>query len=271
MMRVSGTHQCPCCKKSDWCLIGKDVIICMRVTSGRPKTFSDGTTGWLHKRDGSELPQLAFKKPPENYIDSKKLLDKWALDYGFKSLTYLGKSLGVTSDSLEKMGCVKAPAPCVWGFPMHDGLGYAIGIRLRHENGKKWCEPGSHNGLFLPKTKPSNHIVICEGPTDCAAALDIGLYPVGRPNCNGGVNFIKEFIHEHRIHRATIVADVDNDRELNGVIVNPGIQGAIALSELLGIPNRCVTLPAKDLRSFVAEGGTLAAFNAIADQNVWSR
>lgn len=271
MMRVSARVRCPCCKKHDWCLIGKDVVICMRVASGRAKSFADGSMGWLHDREGGELPALPPKRVPPPTFDSAKLLKKWAVDYGYQSLTYLAKTLGVSPESLERLGCVKAPQHATWAFPMYDGKGYIIGIRLRHENGRKWCEPGSHNGLFIPNWKPDKHIAIVEGPTDCAAALTLGLYAIGRPSCNGGVNLINDFIHEHRIQRATIVADVDGDRVINGTTVNPGIQGAINLGELLKIPTRCVTLPAKDVREFVTSGGTLAEFNAVSEQNVWSK
>jgi hypothetical protein len=64
---------------------------------------------------------------------------------------------------------------------------------------------------------------------------------------------------------------VDNDRMVDGSIVNPGIQGAMALGELIGIPSRCVTLPAKDMREFVTLGGDQATFKSIADQVVWNK
>lgn len=270
MRRVTVKTPCLICKKTDWCLFGRDVSICMRVPSARPKQFSDGSIGYLHARNGGELPKLQPKAKVPVDFSSRKTLDKWRVDYGLKSLVYLAKTLGVSVDSLEQLGCTKAPQHSVWGFPMSDGKGYVIGIRLRHENGRKWCEPGGHNGLFIPKHVPSKEIVICEGPTDTAAALTLGLCAIGRFNCCGGVNMIQEFIHDRGVRRATIIADVDDDREIGGVTVNPGIQGAIALANLLPIPTRIVTLPTKDIRAFVVGGGTLETFNAVASQIVWS-
>lgn len=271
MFRVDRAKPCIVCKKSDWCVYGKDVAICMRVPSSRPKTFSDGSMGWLHSRDGSPLPTLPPKPPVIVSKDSNRIVLEWRAKWGTASLDYLAKTLAVTKESLEMLGCVKAPQHAVWGFPMHDGKGFIIGIRMRHENGRKWCEPGGHNGLFLPLCIPTREVVICEGPTDTAAALSIGLFAIGRFNCCGGIGQIQEYIKRLGIKRATIVADVDQDRKINGNTINPGIQGAIALGEVIGIPSRCVTLPTKDMREFVAKGGTAEHFQAIASQNVWNK
>ena len=257
------------CKKDSWCIYGKDVSICMRVPNDRPKSFSDGSIGYLHARDGGELPKLALKDKVPVDFSSRKTLEKWRVDYGFTSLVYLARELSVSVESLEQLGCAKSPQSRVWGFPMSDGKGYVIGIRLRHEDGRKWCNPGGHNGLFIPKGTPQKEITITEGPTDCAAALTLGLYAIGRFNCCGGVHMIREFIHENKIVRATIIADVDDDREINGATVNPGIQGAVGLAGLLSIPTRIVTLPTKDMRSFLQAGGNAATFASIANQLVW--
>lgn len=253
-------------------MFGKDIAICMRVASPRSKAFADGSIGYLHRMDGTSIPAyvppVRAEKP---YVDSGRLHSEWAMRYGLDSLHYLAKKLGVSKDALHELRCVKAPQHCVWGFPMHNGKREIIGIRMRHENGRKWCEPGGHNGLFLPYCEPQKEVVICEGPTDTAAAIHIGLYAIGRFNCSGGVGMIQEFIKINRIKRATIVADVDNDRVINGAVVNPGIQGAMALGELLGIPNRCVNLPCKDMREFVTSGGDRTQFNSLANQIVWQK
>lgn len=271
MTRVSRSHPCPVCKKSDWCLMGTDVVVCMRVQSSRVKMFADSTIGWLHRRNGDPLPLPPPRKAVQPDFNSGKLLQKWAVDYGFKSLNYLARTLSVSVEALEKLRCVKAPQHCVWGFPMYDGAGNIIGIRMRHENGRKWCEPGGHNGLFLPSGTVDRHIVICEGPTDTAAALTIGLYAIGRFNCCGGIHQIQDFVRRNHVKRAMIVADVDQDREINGQVVNPGITGAITLAEHLGIPSCTVTLPAKDMRDFVQRGGDRKTFLAITNQLVWSQ
>ena len=58
-------------------------------------------------------------------------------------------------------------------FPMRDDNSIIIGIRRRFGNGKKVCVVGSQNGLFIPAgIENASKLVICERPTDCAAALD---------------------------------------------------------------------------------------------------
>lgn len=271
MQRVDRVHYCKVCLKTDWCLYGVDVAICMRVPSHRPKHFSDGTVGYLHSQSGDRLPEIQPKKAEVIHVDSAKLVDTWRKQYGLSSLAYLAQTLGVDVKALELLECVKAPQHLVWGFPMRDGRGFIIGIRMRHANGRKWCEPGGHNGLFVPNKYSDGEITICEGPTDTAAALSLGLNAIGRFNCCGGIGMIQEHIKKAHIKRATIVADVDNDRVVNGSTINPGIQGAIALAEVLGIPTRCVTLPTKDIRNFLLVGGTRLHFDSIANQQVWNK
>ncbi len=272
LRRVSKTHPCTVCKKPDYCLFGLDVALCMRVPSQSTKVFSDGTVAYLHRRDGGPLPTLPPKRQDQPTLNCSKLLLKWGVDYGFKSLAYLANSIGVKADALEQSGCVKAPEHGVWAWPMYDGKGYVIGIRMRHESGKKWAVPGSHNGLFLSKKLSRDELWIVEGVTDLAAAISMGQDNcVGRPSCNGGVGFLNETIKRLGIKRATIVADVDDDRLINERTVNPGIQGAMALRELMHIPTRCVTLPTKDLREFSQLGGNAMVFNAVAAPNPWSR
>jgi phage/plasmid primase-like uncharacterized protein len=253
-------------------MYGKDIIVCMRVTSERHRTFADGSIGYLHSYNGTPLPSVTEKKKQDKpFVDQGRIAQSWREKYGHESLPILAKDLGVPVEVLTQLGTVKAPQHDVWGFPMRDDKGHVIGIRMRHRNGRKWCEPGGHNGLFIPQIPPQSEVVICEGPTDTATALSLGLYAVGRFNCSGGVMMLTEFIKHNKIKRATIVADVDNDREINGRSVNPGIQGAMALRELMHVPTRCVTLPTKDLREFAHLGGNAMVFNAVAAPNVWSR
>ena len=270
--RVKKSEPCPICKKEDWCLIGTDIVICMRITSQRSKSFADGSIGYIHQKEGGpEIRTPSQNRPEKLFVNSAEIAKKWAYQYGTESLNYLAKNLGICKATLVLLRCVKAPQHCVWGFPMRNGRGEIIGIRMRHENGRKWCNPGGHNGLFIPNCTPQKEVVICEGPTDTAAVLHMGMYAIGRFNCSGGIYQIQEFIREQKINRATIISDNDEDREINGTVVNPGIQGAIALSELIGIPSRCVTLPTKDVREFVVNGGNISSFKSIADQNVWNK
>jgi hypothetical protein len=58
---------------------------------------------------------------------------------------------------------------------MNDGKRSVIGIRLRNDLGRKWAVTGSRQGLFLPGPHPGQTVLIVEGPTDAAAAVDLGV------------------------------------------------------------------------------------------------
>lgn len=272
--RVGKKHPCPICQKEDWCMYGKSIAICMRVSSNKVKEFRDGSIGYIHVTDDSvkPLPYVPLKPAHERQpMNCQALLDEWLHRQGSSSLDYLARTLGVTRKSLELIGCVKSPQRSVWGFPMFDSARVPIGIRLRHEGGQKWSEPGSFNGLFIPDGEHPGTIAIVEGPTDTAAALSIGVWAIGRFNNCGGATMICDFIRRRKVKRAIVVADLDQDRVLNEKVVNPGISGAVRLAELLPIPSVTVTLPAKDMRSFVQKGGNGMVFNSIVKPLVWKQ
>jgi DNA primase len=129
---------------------------------------------------------------------------------------------------------------------MRDGAGTVVGIRLRNVAGDKWAVTGSRAGLFVPATlEPQRRVYVCEGPTDTAAALTIGLYAIGRPSCMGNEADVYATIRRLRIREAVIVADADA----------PGQRGAAKLVE--GMPCvSCVWTPeGKDIREYVTKLG----------------
>lgn len=95
---------------------------------------------------------------------------------------------------------------------------------------------------------------------------------IGTPNCSACRGDLIAAIRRLKIRRVSIIADVDQDKtHKNGSTYNPGIDGARKLAELLPVASRIVTLPCKDLRSFVQAGGNTATFNSIANQLVWNK
>jgi len=95
-------------------------------------------------------------------------------------------------------------------------------------------------------------LLIVEGPTDAAAAIDLGYAVVGRPACLGCESMISEYVRKCVVRTVVIVADADL----------PGQRGAAKLQEKFQRA-KIVTLPAKDLRSFVNSGGTRTIFEQI--------
>jgi len=255
--RVSKANPCKICGKPDWCTVSEIGYCCMRSTGGTP--LKNG--GYLHKLDGSTpatpIPQT---RDEPVYLDAQARLDQWARDRRVP-LSQLSIVLGVTTESLSALSCIKAPQYQAWAFPMRAGDNSIVGIRIRNERGEKWAEKGSRQGLFIPQTQSQELALICEGPTDTAAALTIGYFAIGRPSCLGCVEHIQLAIRRLAIRRVCIVSDLDD----------AGLRGAKTLAEHLPIQTAILVCPAKDIRAFVNNGGNKEMLDAMMGQLVWRR
>jgi phage/plasmid primase-like uncharacterized protein len=167
-------------------------------------------------------------------------------------LDALARSLGLTVDSLTALDIGWSAHNRAWSFPMRDAAGAVLGIRLRRPDGSKFAVRGGREGLFLPATDPIDpNLVVCEGPTDAAALLDLGFTAVvGRPSCTGGIKLLVELVQRRHPDEVVIVADRDQ----------PGRRGADNLASVL-LPHCSsarVVVPRryKDAREFVQAGGT---------------
>lgn len=259
MIRVNKNRRCPVCGKPDWCLIAEDrsAAICARIEQGSFKRAGDA--GWLHVFDKGHQKrneELRMKNPERISGYHRPAISNRPIDFGrmaevFASrcndyqLWFLSNILGVTPRSLRRLGI-----GCSAGgftFPMSDEHGRIIGIRRRFDNGKKNCVKGSKNGLFIPAgIEDTPRLVICEGATDCAAALDLGYAAIGRPSCNSKVAMTVRYVRRRPV---IIVADRDT----------AGIRGAQKLAEALlqnGSDVRIVLPPPayKDLREWKESG-----------------
>jgi len=169
--------------------------------------------------------------------------------------------LGLPIGALDVMGA------CVLGemltFPMHDGFGQVCGIRTRCADGSKRAVTGSRAGVFLPTFHDGSETVVCEGPTDATAALELGFHPIGRPSCTGCERHVVDTCRRLGIERVTVCADADG----------PGIAGARKLADVLQaarISVRMVTACGhKDLRDWFKAGATRALVDAAWSQGEW--
>jgi phage/plasmid primase-like uncharacterized protein len=149
-------------------------------------------------------------------------------------------------------------------FPMYDGTGEICGIRTRNRDGTKRAVTGSRAGVFLPAYHdPEAKPVICEGPTDAAAALALGFYPIGRPSCSGCERHVVYTCRRLGIKKVTLCADDDG----------PGIAGAKKLGDVLQAAkiSVCMVTPCghKDLRDWFKAGATRAMVDAQWSQAKW--
>jgi hypothetical protein len=226
--------------------------ICPRTESAK----RCGDAGWLHRlADPSHgtyqrrvVVRVPVRTPPP---DLGPLADRCVRACDPERLAGLARSLGVSADSLSALRVGWFADRLAWSFPMTDPVtGTVTGVRLRSPSGSKFAVRGSRDGLFVPTADfdPADPLLVCEGPTDAAAALTVGLTNVaGRPSCSGGTGQVVGLVRR----RPALVADTDG----------PGLAGAGRLAEALVNYAREVSLVAppggaKDLRQWVGSGAT---------------
>lgn len=269
-IRTTIANACPICGKT-WCLIAKDgqSALCMRVEGNRQITLSSGEVGWIHHL-GEPIP--IKHKPKEREapgINASALIEKWLSETTPERVIWLAKELGVTADSLIRLNTAWSEEHSSFAFPMRISDGSVVGIRLRSMSGKKWAVTGSHQGLFIPHMPAQKCCYITEGPTDCAAAISLGLFSVGRPSCSGGTSELAQFFKRTGVKKAIILADNDTDKIRMGQVINPGVTGASMLAEHLMLPTATLILPTKDTRDFVRMGGTRLLLENMEKQLIW--
>jgi 5S rRNA maturation endonuclease (ribonuclease M5) len=286
--RVSRRRPCPVCEKPDWCLFAgeaadPDAAICARIESGR----RCGEAGWLHVlhtagptwtpwRRSICVAARMMQRGGDDVPDFTKLAADFRAAVRPDALDHLAVGLGVSAASLTQLGIGWAEKHRAWAFPMLDPAGDVLGIRLRLHSGKKLSVRGGREGLFLPSPHPNplpmgegtgaslatNHsplasLIVCEGPTDTAAMLDLGFHAVGRPSCTGGVKLLVGLVANQRPAGVVIVADADA----------PGRRGAEMLAAALTAycrEVRVIVPPAgvKDAREWKRSGATAADVQA---------
>ena len=260
MKRVTKSTPCPICGKSDWCLRAPDssAAICARIKSSKPVGKREHA-GWLHVLSAGSRFQwriAPFVKDvtagPTVNIDWPRLAATFTAKLTTARLSNLATALGLTVDSLARLNIGWSTWHRAYSFPMRTADGAIVGIRLRKPDGFKYCVKGSRSALFIPEGLiEAETLCIAEGPTDCAALLDMGLVAVGRPSCSGGVSQVLRLVR--RLHCAGVMIVADGDQ--------PGQAGANMLADELSslmVELRIVTPPSdiKDAREWRQHGAT---------------
>lgn len=258
--RVRHDNRCPICGHDSWCVYNREVVLCMRVESERPKVLKSGETGYLHD-SGFTSRQVRHLSRPVTTINAAALILGWQKQTTHEWLEVAARELGVSCASLERLRACHAPEYAAMAFPMYNGVGAIVGVRLRSRDGSKFAVTGSHQGIFLPQMMQFSTVYILEGPTDTAAALTLGCFAIGRPSCSGGMTEIVQAVSRYGLMRAVIIADNDE----------PGIRGAKNLSEVLTIPSCVVVLPCKDLREFIRSGGDRETLDCLVNGSIWTK
>lgn len=271
-VRVTRANHCPICDKPDYCTVAPDagIVCCMRQESSRPSRNALG--GWIHViGDKSPAYVKPEAKPEPPRVNCTKLIRDWRASTSLDWIVKLGEQLGVLPAALESIGVAWAAPYRAWAFPMTSGFGDVVGIRLRDKNGRKWAVTGSKQGLFVPDWKPERRMFITEGPTDLAAAISLGVFAIGRPSCQGAEEEVNQTIKRFGVREVVIIADNDDKVRPDGTRFNPGLDGAEKLASVLKVRSVVLTLPAKDTRDFLRNGGTIGILDYIVGEQVWRK
>lgn len=221
----------------------------------------------VHRRRIWELaggagPMPVERRPPirpNPPVNCTRLWREWLAETQPPQVDELARNLGVDAMALEHLGCAWCSCFGCWAVPMWDEWNECIGIQLRWADGFKKTLAGSRNGMFVPRLNPQSTACITEGASDCASALSLGLYAIGRHSCSDNPMRINACLKRLRVTQVIIIADPDT----------PGIAGAGKLAEALTMPCCIYVPPAEDFRCAVRSGLTRALFDATVATLAW--
>lgn len=170
-------------------------------------------------------------------------------------LTDIAQELGVEASTLRSLGVI-CDAHGKLTYPEFDGSGCVCGIATRERTGEKRMVTGSHRGIYISTAlrELSGPIYCCEGLSDTAALLTMGLAAVGRPSATGGNTYLADFLRTFPADRRIIVLG-EMDAKSDGRW--PGKEGAETIAQQLSdLLHRevAVALPpdgAKDVRAWL--------------------
>lgn len=239
----------------------KEGRVLFHCFSGCSQSEIRAALGFSQERPAPFTKPIRRAPPVSCSPDIASLWRRWFEETDSYHLDGFAMTLGVSTESLRQLGCAWVAKSFAWAFPMRDGEGQLIGVRLRNNAGDKWAVTGSRSGLFIPALGSDSVLYVCEGPTDVAAGLTIGLYCIGRPSCQGQEDLLTRFIRQNGVRRVVLITDNDA----------PGFHGAQKLQAMLRIPSCQFVTPTKDLREFVNEGGNKAEIESSIRNIVWTR
>lgn len=222
------------------------------------QAFGNGLGRPRVDRKPAELPTVKPGAP-----DFAALAERFAAPR--EVLRHLSLTLGVSVESLADAGvgycdgfpmwsnrAGRAVPVTAWVWPMtnHTG-GSVLGLRMRaarpDADGRyaKFSWTGSTPGLFAGTRWHGNGpIAVCEGPTERAAAWDMGFDVFGRPSANDGDEMVEAMLdglaRASGKRRPVLVlgqSDAAKVRPHDGAIFYPGQEGALALADRLARRN----------------------------------
>ena len=269
MLRSNRENPCPVCKRSsDGCLYAEDgtAAICVRVPEGSVKMA--GQAGYLHiLKPNSFKPKPVVKKRPaiinwntlqQCYMNTFKDLTISKVPFFSSEMTLYNMETGWDGEA--------------YTFPVRNANDKIIGITRRWPDGTKGMVKGSQVGIYIPRLNWDNleTLFICEGASDTATALDMGLSAIGRVSCQTGRDYIIKFCVKKKPTQIVIVADNDkagiSGAKILGVDISHGYKLFVVTCPIIKV----ITPPANlsDLREWRYYGLTPERLLEIVDKNL---
>lgn len=181
----------------------------------------------------------------------------------------LADGLSLSVDALLRLDVGWCKRDGAYSFPMCDAGGNVTGIRLRRGD-NKFAERGGHDGLFVPAELVGNGpLCLPEGPTDCAALLDMGFDAIGRANNSARVTdeLIAEYLSRNPRNEVWIITDADPAGSRAARATRTAADRLAArLAPIVGTAKVfSPPSPHKDVRAWRIAGATMDDVKALAD------
>ncbi|HEX6827234.1 MAG TPA: hypothetical protein VF077_13025 [Nitrospiraceae bacterium] len=220
---------------------------------------------WALAHGDKPMPVKRIVEKPKVPFD----FDAAHADRNGRPLLELADALGLAASSLMALKCWWKPGSKAWAFPMVDEYRKEIGVRLRADSGFKFAVEGSTNGLFLsPYPLVERQAIVVEGPTNAAAGIQLGWFTIGLPAARVGWDYLAAVVR--RLHIRELIIIADNKVRDDGKD-DVGLLSAEEIGKRCGVAFAVLVLPCKDLRDFVACGGTGAMFEHEVKRAIWRR
>ena len=222
--RVTRSEPCIVCGKPDYCGRSADGLVrCMRSAEAPIgmryiRTATDG--GHLFAVDDPrQAPPPPPPKRPKPSVDWSAVHAQARAEiipgelYDFADV-----ELGLSGEAMDLLdvGVHRDRYVC----PERDATGNIIGLVKRHLDGRKESLLGSRRGLTYQHPFPDDDpVLVVEGWSDTAAAIEAGFTAVGRPSNTGGGELLVQLLKNRNV-----IVFGENDEKPNGSW--PGRDGA---------------------------------------------
>jgi len=248
---VNKSHPCPICNGTSKCGYTDNAVLCHRIQHGEPRKDCFGHTAWLHRLKVVPYDMLpagarkgrGAKKAQGAPFSASTFLSLETGDSQRRVCRSAERHLGVAARAWESLDMRWSEVMGMAVVPMMSPDGrQVVGMSGRHFTQKDHVTPshvkqnaeGSADGLFIPRDLNTydRTLVVCEGASDTAAALAMGMRNViGRSSCRTGVALVREFCLLRGIRCVTIIAD--RDRPTPECPEGVGMSGARQLAAAL--------------------------------------